>query len=61
MQLKESLVEAIIGAVVVLVAALFLVYAYSNTAMGRSSSCCSSGETALGSVGLGVETAGTRE
>lgn len=38
MQLKESLVEALIGAVVVLVAALFLVYAYSNTAVGRSSS-----------------------
>lgn len=38
MQLKESLIEALIGAIVVLVAALFLVYAYSNTAAGRSSS-----------------------
>ena len=38
MQLKESLVEALIGAVVLAVAALFLVYAYSNTAIGRASS-----------------------
>lgn len=36
MQLKESLVEALIGAVVVLVAALFLVYAYTSTAVGGS-------------------------
>lgn len=36
MQLKESLVEALVGAVVVLVAALFLVYAYSSTAVGGS-------------------------
>jgi len=38
MQLKESLVEALIGAVVLAVAALFLFYAYSNTAVGRASS-----------------------
>ncbi|HLU91517.1 MAG TPA: outer membrane lipid asymmetry maintenance protein MlaD, partial [Pedomonas sp.] len=38
MQLKESLVEALIGAVVLLVAGLFLFYAYSNTAVGRAGS-----------------------
>lgn len=38
MQLKESLVEALIGAAVLVVAGLFLAYAYSNTAMGNASS-----------------------
>lgn len=37
MQLKENFVEALIGAVVLIVAALFVGYAYTRTEMGQAS------------------------
>lgn len=56
MQLKESLVEALIGAVVLAVAAIFLVYAYSNTAIGRASSGYSLVARFPSAVGVNVGT-----